>query len=141
MACLEPDSNLAESCFRSSRHVAGQGNNTPYDPFHYDVPTIFNVLEGLAYTPLGELVTWGVYNDTILPSLTRLQLPRLWDPALDGHFHFFETFKQHAHNGLFLPTASSNRASLSILTTSIRRTMSVSANNSFTTSMKLLAQV
>jgi phospholipase C len=45
------------------------------------------------------LVTWVVYNDTILPSRTRLQLPRLWDPVLDGHFHSFDTFKQHARDG------------------------------------------
>jgi phospholipase C len=83
----------------------GKVNNAPYDPFHYDVPTIFNVLEELTYTPWGELVTWGVYNDTILPPLARLQLPRLWDPTLDGHFHFFETFKQHAGDGT-LPTYS-----------------------------------
>ena len=69
------------------------------------MPTIFNVLEELNYTPWGEVVTWGIYNDTILPSLTRLQLPRLWDPVLDGHFHFFETFKQQALDGT-LPTYS-----------------------------------
>ena len=51
------------------------------------------------------MVTWGVYNDTILPSLTRLQLPRLWDPVLDGHFHYFETFKQQRCDGT-LPTYS-----------------------------------
>ena len=83
----------------------GKVNNAPNDPFHYDVPTIFNLLEELNFTPWGELVTWGVYNDTILPSLTRLQLPRLWDPKLDGHFHDFATFKQHACDGT-LPTYS-----------------------------------
>jgi phospholipase C len=83
----------------------GKVNNAPYDPLHYDIPTIFNVLEELNYTPWGELVTWGVYNDTILRSLTRLQLPRLWSPTLDGHFHYFETFKQNAHDGT-LPTYS-----------------------------------
>jgi phospholipase C len=83
----------------------GKVNNAPNDPFHYDVPTIFNVLEGLNFTPWGELVTWSVYNDTILPSLTRLQLPRLWDTKLDGHFHDFATFKQHAGDGT-LPTYS-----------------------------------
>jgi hypothetical protein len=46
----------------------GKVNNAPNDPFHYDVPTIFNVLEELDFTPWGELVTWGVYNDTILPA-------------------------------------------------------------------------
>lgn len=83
----------------------GKVNNAPYDPLHYDVPTIFNVLEDLTFTPWGELVTWGVYNETILPSLTRLQLPRLWDPLLDGHFHSFDSFKQQAHDGA-LPTYS-----------------------------------
>jgi phospholipase C len=95
-------SNRAFAHLGTSR---GKANNAPNDPFHYDVPTIFNVLGDLNYTPWGELVTWGVYNDTILPSLTRLQLPRLWDPVLDGHFHFFETFKQQAIDGT-LPTYS-----------------------------------
>ena len=31
----------------------GKVNNAPNDPFHYDVPTIFNVLEELKFTPWG----------------------------------------------------------------------------------------
>lgn len=82
----------------------GKVNNYPYDPLHYDVETIFNVLEGLR-APWGGPVTWGVYNDSILPSLTRLQLPNLWEPLLEGHFRSFETFKQQAGDGE-LPTYS-----------------------------------
>jgi phospholipase C len=82
----------------------GKVNNWPYDPLHYNIDTIFNILEGCE-APWGGPVTWGVYNDSILPSLTRLQLPKLWDPSLDGNFHSFETFKQHAQEGE-LPTYS-----------------------------------
>jgi len=70
----------------------GQVNNGYYDPFDYDVPTIYNTLNNWK-------VTWNVYNDTFLESLTRLQLPKLWDPFLDGHFHGFDKFKDDAKNG------------------------------------------
>ena len=82
----------------------GKVNNYPYDPLHYNIDTIFNVLEGLR-TPWGEPATWGVYNDSTLTSLTRLQLPKLWDPLLDEHFRSFEMFKQQACEGE-LPTYS-----------------------------------
>lgn len=82
----------------------GKVNNWPYDPLHYNIDTIFNVLEGLT-APWGQPVTWGVYNDSMLPSLTHLQLPKLWDPSLEDHFLGIETFKEQARDGE-LPTYS-----------------------------------
>jgi phospholipase C len=70
----------------------GQVNNWPYDPFDYDIPTIFNTLEARG-------ISWNVYNDTTLESLTRLQFPQLWHLGLDGHFHGFDKFKDDAKNG------------------------------------------
>ncbi|HEU4389935.1 MAG TPA: alkaline phosphatase family protein [Blastocatellia bacterium] len=70
----------------------GRVNNFPYDPFDFDVKTIFNVLEEAR-------VSWAVYNDSILESITRLQLPQLWDPLLDGHFHGFDRFVEDAKHG------------------------------------------
>src|SRR5262245_54659959 len=58
----------------------GHVNNWPYDPFDFDVKTIYNVLEELK-------ISWRVYNDSVIESLTRLQLPRLWDVLLEDHFH------------------------------------------------------
>ncbi|CAB3791130.1 alkaline phosphatase family protein [Pararobbsia alpina] len=56
------------------------------DPFDWDVPTIFNVLESQ-----GD--SWSVYTDTTLvPSLTRAMFPKLWDPWLDSHFEGFGAF-------------------------------------------------
>jgi phospholipase C len=56
------------------------------DPFDWNVPTIFNVLESR-----GE--SWSVYTDTTLvPSLTRSMFPKLWDPWLDAHFEGFSGF-------------------------------------------------
>lgn len=82
----------------------GKVDNWPNDPFHYNVRTIFNVLQGLA-APWGASITWAVFNDSILTPLTRLQLPALWDRSLDPHFQSFETFKQLAAEG-DLPTYS-----------------------------------
>jgi phospholipase C len=62
-------------------------NGNPPDPFAWNVPTIFNVLESMG-------LSWNVYRDTIIaPSLTRVMFPKLWDPLLDGHFHAFDAFK------------------------------------------------
>ena len=83
----------------------GMVNNWPNDPYHYDIDTIFNVLGEISFTPWGQRVEWGVYSDSVLPSLTRLQLPRLWDPLLEGHFHSFDHFKQNARDGA-LPSYS-----------------------------------
>lgn len=70
----------------------GEINNWPYDPFHYDVPTIFNVLTEMK-------VDWAVYNDSILPAATELQFPRLWDLLLQPHFRGFDDFQEAARQG------------------------------------------
>ena len=67
----------------SNGHV---DNGTPPDPFAWNVPTIFNVLETIG-------CSWSVYSDTILtPSLTRTMFPKLWDPMLNPHFRGFSAF-------------------------------------------------
>ena len=67
----------------SNGHV---DNGSPPDPWQWDVPTIFNVLDATG-------TSWGVYGDTLItPSLTRTMFPKLWDPRLDGHFHGFQAF-------------------------------------------------
>lgn len=73
-------------------------NGTIPDPFRFRIPTIFNVLEE-------QGVSWGVYNDTRLISLTRLQLPKLWSFSLGSHFQGLNYWKQLAAEGT-LPTYS-----------------------------------
>lgn len=68
------------------------------NPFDFDIPTIYNVLEEQGHT-------WGVYNDTRLVALTRLQFPKLWPLHLDDHFHGLHTWKGLAASG-DLPTYS-----------------------------------
>ncbi|MGO9606880.1 MAG: alkaline phosphatase family protein [Candidatus Binataceae bacterium] len=82
----------------------GKVNNWPYNPFDYNIQTIFNVLEALV-APWGDPITWAVFNDSVLASLTRAQLPALWDTSLDGRFQSLEAFKQLAAEG-DLPTYS-----------------------------------
>ena len=76
----------------------GRVNNWPDDPFDFDVPTIFNVLDS-------NKTTWAVYNAGLVISLTRLQLPKLWDSSLDGHFLSITDFLTQAHEGT-LPSYS-----------------------------------
>jgi phospholipase C len=76
----------------------GRVNNWPDDPFDFDVPTIFNVLETVG-------ATWAVFNPGQIISLTRLQLPKLWDSALDSHFLSITDFMTQAQNGT-LPSYS-----------------------------------
>ncbi len=67
-------------------------NGSPPDPLHWDVPTIFNVLESIG-------ASWSVYSDTLLtPSLTRTMFPKLWDPKLDPHFDGFSAFVDDCAN-------------------------------------------
>ena len=69
----------------TSNGNVNNGGSIP-DPFAWNVPTIFNVLESQ-----GE--SWSVYTDTTLvPSLTRSMFPKLWDPWLDSHFEGFSGF-------------------------------------------------
>jgi phospholipase C len=76
----------------------GRVNNSPDDPFDFDVPTIFNVLEA-------NQKTWAVFNPSLFISLTRLQFPKLWDSSLDRHFLGITDFITQAHEGT-LPSYS-----------------------------------
>jgi phospholipase C len=76
----------------------GRVNNWPDDPFDFDVPTIFNVLETNKHT-------WAVFNAGRIISLTRLQFPKLWDSALESHFLSVNDFITQAHDGT-LPSYS-----------------------------------
>ncbi|PFH07935.1 phospholipase C [Collimonas sp. PA-H2] len=61
-------------------------NGSPPDPFQWDVPTIYNVLQAIGSS-------WSVYSNTLLtPSLTRTMFPKLWDPLLNAHFSRFTEF-------------------------------------------------
>ena len=70
----------------------GQVDDAPYDPFNYDAPTIFQVLSE-------QQISWAVFNDSILESMTRLQFPQLWDLLLEPHFQRLEAFERDAHTG------------------------------------------
>lgn len=70
----------------------GQVNDYPYDPFNYDAPTIFNVLQE-------QKISWTIYNDSWLESATRLQFPQLWDLLLEPHFQNLEKFEEDARRG------------------------------------------
>lgn len=68
-------------------------NGTLPDPFDWNVPTIFNVLDEIK-TP------WRVFSDAdIAPTLTRTMFPRLWDPLLNGRFQHFSHFEERCQNG------------------------------------------
>lgn len=67
----------------SNGHV---DNGEPSDPLKWDVPTIFNILEGMG-------VSWTIYNDSALvPSLTRTMFPPLWSVTLAGNFRNIDDF-------------------------------------------------
>ena len=70
----------------------GRVNNWPDDPFDFNVPTIFNVLDS-------NKTTWAVYNAGLVISLTRLQFPKLWDSSLDSHFLSILDFIKQAQEG------------------------------------------
>ena len=87
------------SCGRVNNLDKDTDDFTPPDPFYYDTKTIFNVLHEVG-------ITWRVYTDSFLPSLTRYQfITQLYNPLLDGHFRGFETFKNDCALGL-LPAYS-----------------------------------
>lgn len=87
------------SCGRVNNLDKDTDDFTPPDPRYYDTKTIFNVLHDAG-------ITWKVYADSFLPSLTRYQfITQLYNPLLDGHFRGFETFKNDCTVGL-LPAYS-----------------------------------
>jgi phospholipase C len=65
---------------------ANPGTEAIPDPLQWDVKTIFNVLEDTG-------ASWAVYHDTtVLPSLTRTMIPKLWDESLSPRFKHFSEF-------------------------------------------------
>ena len=67
-----------------------RGEVTNGNIFAYAAETIFEVLQKIG-------ASWGIYKNTVLPSLTQLQYPRL--DVFQDHFHTLATFKADAHNG------------------------------------------
>jgi phospholipase C len=106
-----PTQTLPNRAFVHTGTSCGKVNNWPYDPFDFDVPTIFNVIDGLATAPWmpGSKPTWKVYKDSMLRLFDRfpgtsVQFPRLWQASPD-HFQHLDDFHDAAANGN-LPTYS-----------------------------------
>lgn len=86
-----PTQTWPNRAFMHAGTSLGHVNNMPYLP--YDCTTIFNVLEEAN-------VSWNVYKSSwILPSLTRIQMTKLWHQSLDIHFHHISTFIEDCENG------------------------------------------
>jgi phospholipase C len=93
-----PTQTLPNRSFAHTGTSNGKVNNCPYDPFDFNVRTIFNVLEDSG-TP------WAVYKDTQLHSLdkfcgTRVQFPQLWKLP-DERFKHLGDFPKDLANGAF----------------------------------------
>jgi phospholipase C len=73
-----------------------RGQVTNSGPFAYNTETIYEVLQKTGNS-------WGIYKDTVIPSLTKLQYPRLG--LFPSHFHQFAQFQVDAKNGT-LPSYS-----------------------------------
>jgi phospholipase C len=67
-----------------------RGQVTNSGPFTYNAETIYEVLQKTGNS-------WGIYKDTVIPSLAKLQYPRLGLFPL--HFHDFAEFKADAKDG------------------------------------------
>jgi phospholipase C len=75
----------------SNGHVDNDAGLVP-DPWQWDVPTIFNVLDSIG-------ASWSVYSDTMLtPSLTRTMMPKLWTSRFDGNFQGLTAFLDDCKN-------------------------------------------
>lgn len=73
-----------------------RGQVTNASPLTYNTETIYEVLQKTGHT-------WGVYKNTVVPSLTKLQYPRLG--LFPTHFHQFDRFVSDARAGT-LPSYS-----------------------------------
>src|SRR5580700_1594681 len=73
-----------------------RGQVTNASPLAYNTETIYEVLQKTGNN-------WGIYKDTLIPSLTKLQYPRLG--LFPFHFHQFAQFQADAKNGT-LPSYS-----------------------------------
>lgn len=107
-----PTQTLPNRSFVHTGTSCGKVNNSPYDPLDFDVPTIFNVLNGLTSTPWDtNPPTWKVYKDSHLRLLDRfpgtsVQFPHLWlVPQQAEHFQSLDDFHEDAGSGK-LPTYS-----------------------------------
>jgi phospholipase C len=106
-----PTQTLPNRSFVHTGTSCGKVNNRPYNPFDFNVPTIFNVLDTLPETPWNDKVTWKVYKDSSLHLAdlfpgTRVQFPHLWSIRNpESHFLPFENFQADADDGS-LPTYS-----------------------------------
>ena len=91
--CSVPSQTLPNRSFVHAGTSNGNvDNGDPANPFEWNVPSIFNVLNSIG-------VSWTVYSDAILtPSLTRTFFPKLWDPFLDDHFKGFGAFQAACAN-------------------------------------------
>jgi phospholipase C len=83
-----PNRSFVHAGTSNGNVVNGQHPN----PFDWNVPTIFNVLEEMG-------ASWKVYSDTaITPALTWLMFPKLWQYNIDRFAHF-DAFKQACSDG------------------------------------------
>ena len=86
-----PTQTWPNRAFMHAGTSLGRVNNFPYLP--YDCTTIYNVLEE-------ENISWKVYKSSeIIPSLTRIQMFRLWDLLLFEHFRHISDFLEDCHTG------------------------------------------
>lgn len=92
--CSVPSQTWPNRCFVHAGTSNGNvDNGNPPNPWDWNVPTIFQVLEEVG-------VHWAVYSDAgLVPSLTRTMFPNLWDPFLDGHFKGFDDFESACRAG------------------------------------------
>ena len=92
--CSTPNQTLPNRCFVHAGTANGNVNNREIpNPFDWDVPSIFNVLESMG-------ASWTVFSHTVVtPSLTRAVFPKLWDPFLDEHSQGFAAFQYACSNG------------------------------------------
>jgi phospholipase C len=92
--CSSPTQTLPNRAFAHAGTALGHVNNSSgsLPDYLFNTDTIFEVLGGCN-------LSWKVYNDSLLPSLTRTVFPGLWEPLLEPHFRGLDEFKEDARNG------------------------------------------
>ncbi len=92
--CSSPTQTLPNRAFAHAGTALGRVNNMSgiLPDYLFPARTIFEVLEECGRS-------WKVYNDSLLPSLTRMVFPNLWSPLLEPHFRSFDEFKEDARSG------------------------------------------
>jgi phospholipase C len=98
-----PTQTLPNRSFFHTGTSCGKVNNWPYDPFDFNVPTIFNLLDTLSATPWdpSKGPTWKIYKDSLLHILDRfpatsIQFPHLWLPPAQAAIQFRHLDDFHA---------------------------------------------